>query len=116
MALPPLLIFQDSTPKFEAMSIEKSKFIVCSQYNFACVSQSLLGEVLFFVYCSVNFEVALPLFWVSKRPGSLTSDPRKLKKPLSTNKVPRGSLYYSLFSSTSSTISSTLSASSSELV
>lgn len=48
------VIYQKSTP----MSIEKSKFTLCSQYNLASVSQNSLCEVLFFVYSTANFEVA----------------------------------------------------------
>ena len=51
-------IFQDSTPMFAAMSIEKSDFAACSQYNLASIFQNLFCEALFFVYCPANFEVA----------------------------------------------------------
>ena len=56
------VIFPNSTPMFQPMSIEKSKFTVCSQYNCASVFHNRFREVLFFVYCSVNFEVAQSSF------------------------------------------------------
>ena len=51
-------IFQDSTPMFAAMSIEKSDFAACSQYNLASIFQNRFCQALFFVYCPANFEVA----------------------------------------------------------
>lgn len=66
-----LVIFQNSTPKFEAMSIEKPKFTLSSRYILASVFRKPFCEALFFVYCPANFEVALPAPWVSKRPGLL---------------------------------------------
>lgn len=52
------MFFQNSTPMFQPMSIEKSKFAACSQYNLASIFQNLFCEALFFVYCPANFEVA----------------------------------------------------------
>lgn len=56
------VFFKKSTPKFEATSIEKSDFTACSQYVLAKAFQSPFCEGLFFVYCSVNFEVAQSSF------------------------------------------------------
>ena len=52
------VFFKKSTPKFEATSIERSDFTTCSQYVLARAFQSPFCEGLFFVYCSVIFEVA----------------------------------------------------------
>ena len=52
------VIFQNSTPMFEAMSIAFSDCTFCSQYNLASVSQNLFCETPFFAYCPANFEVA----------------------------------------------------------
>ena len=57
-----IMVFKKFTPIFQPMSIEKSKFTVCSQYNCASVFHNRFREVLFFVYCSVNFEVAQSSF------------------------------------------------------
>ena len=51
------VIFQNSTPMFQPMSIEKSKFTACSQHNFASAFRKSCCESLFFVYCPANFEV-----------------------------------------------------------
>ena len=53
-----LVIVQDSTPKFEAMSIEKSDFTACSQYVLARASQNRFRKDLFFVYCPANPELS----------------------------------------------------------
>ena len=41
------VFFKNSTPKFETMSIEKSKFTACSQYNLAKFFQIPLCKILF---------------------------------------------------------------------
>ena len=56
--VPSPMIFQDSTPMFAAMSIEKLDFTACSQYIPASASQNRFRKDLFFVYCPANFEVA----------------------------------------------------------
>ena len=64
-----LVIVQDSTPKFEAMSIEKSDFTAGSQNILASVFQNGFCECLFFVYCPANFEVAPPLILDKQKAG-----------------------------------------------
>lgn len=55
------LIFQNSTPMFQSMSIEQSNFTARSQYILAKASRNRFCEALFFVYCPASFEVSPPL-------------------------------------------------------
>lgn len=63
------MIFQDSTPMFQLMSIEKLDFTLCSQAYSYKPSSKLFFEALFFAYCPANFEVAPPLILGKQKAG-----------------------------------------------
>lgn len=65
------MIFQDFTPMFQPMSIEKSKFTLRSQAFLVSVLRNYFAEALFFVSCPANFEVTPPLI-LSKRKAGIT--------------------------------------------
>ena len=54
------MIFQHSTPMFQPMSIENSKFTLRSQAFLASVLQNYFAEALFFVFSTADFEASLP--------------------------------------------------------